>query len=73
MVLNDLRNKAGMSQSGLAKVSGVNIRTIQAYENGSRNLDGASIKTLVDLAIALECDIADLITDKDLKEKIKTL
>ena len=38
MKLQEVRRQAGLSQSELAKLSGVKLRTIQEYENGRQNV-----------------------------------
>lgn len=50
-----------MSQSDLAKASGVNVRIIQHYEQGFRNINKASVETVLKLADALECDIRKIL------------
>lgn len=69
--LQKLRVKKGLSQGGLAAVSGVPIRTIQCYEQQTRPIDGARLNSLCDLALALNCKIEDIIEDKTLIEKFR--
>lgn len=71
MTLQDRRAKKGYTQNELAIASGVSKRTIQCYEQGTRDINGAHIKALCDIAIALDCKIADLLTDEKLKEQYK--
>ena len=59
--LKALRTNAGLSQSELAKKSGVNLRTIQGYESGNRDLYKAAGETLLQLARSLGCSIEDLL------------
>lgn len=66
-----MRKKKGLSQSQLAKATGINVRTIQMYEFKGRNINGAGLEKLVDFAYALECPITDLLEDKKLIEKCK--
>lgn len=58
------REEKGLSQSQLAKKSGVNVRVIQAYECGSRDINKASVETVLLLAEALDCDIYAIINDR---------
>ena len=44
---------------------------IQKYEIGVRNIDGAKLETLCDLAIALDVSISDIVEDETLKTKLK--
>ena len=69
-MLQDARKASGLSQGQLAEKSGVNVRMIQYYEQGVRDIDGVKLSTLVDLAMALECSISDIVSD-DLKKKLK--
>ena len=71
MTLQDQRLKANLSQSELAAVSGIKLRTIQQYENGQRNIDNAKLDTLCTLALACRCSVYDLIEDEQLKVKLK--
>lgn len=69
-MLKEVRQNKGLSQSQLGEKSGVNVRMIQYYEQGSKDINGARLSTLIDLANALECSIGDIITDNELKEKL---
>lgn len=59
--LKDIRNYRGMSQSALAMLSGVNLRTLQDYEQVQRPLAKASAETVYRLAKALNVRMEDLI------------
>lgn len=67
MKLHDMRLKRGLSQSQLADKSGINVRTLQAYEQGLKNIDGAKLKTLINLSLALDCKISEIVTNEELK------
>lgn len=71
MTLQEQRKKANLSQSELAAVSGIKLRTIQQYENGQRNINKAKLDTLCTLALACRCKVYDLIEDEQLKVKLK--
>ena len=60
-ILKKLREERGMSQSHLALMSGVPIRSIRAYEQGSVELCKAQGDTLYGLAKALGCPVDVLI------------
>ena len=45
----------------LAERSGVNVRIIQSYEQGLRDIGKAQFATVARLAEALECDPIELI------------
>lgn len=70
--LQRLRKEAGLSQSQLANAAGVNVQVLQQYERGSRDLNGAKLVTLLKLCNALECRLADILTDEETLELLKT-
>ena len=59
--LQTIRKESGLTQLELAKKSGVNLRTLQQYETKAKDINKASIKTISSLAVALGCDVNDLI------------
>lgn len=59
--LKRLRTDAGLSQSELADRSGINIRIIQYYEQGYRDINKAQAITLYRIAGALGAHIEDLL------------
>lgn len=71
MKLKELRERSGMSQSQLAKAAGVNYRTLQDYEMGRSNIDGAKLKTLLSLCQTLNCRLDELVEDPELIDLIK--
>jgi transcriptional regulator with XRE-family HTH domain len=71
MTLQAMRKKANLSQSELAAVSDVKLRAIQTYEIEQRNINHAKLETLCKLALALDCTLYDLLTDEQLKIKLK--
>ena len=68
--LKRIREAAELSQSELAEKSSVKLRMIQVYEQGYRDIDGANIETLVDLASAVGCKLTDVLESETLKEKL---
>lgn len=75
--LKEMRKKSGMSQSQLAEKSGIYIRTLQYYEQGKMNFDHARMDKIISAALALNCNISDIIEDpeiiKNVEEYQKTL
>ena len=59
--LKRIRHAAGLSQSQLAQASGVALRMIQAYEQGSKDVNRAEGLRLYRLAQALSCTVEDLL------------
>lgn len=65
--LKEKRMQRKLSQSQLAKASGVSLRMLQKYEQGDRDLNKAQAKTVYKLAKALNCKMEELIDiQKDL-------
>lgn len=56
-----LRQNAGLSQRGLAELSGIPVRTIQQYEQRRKSINKAQVEYLALLAGALCCEIRDLL------------
>lgn len=61
--LKSLRKAAGLSQTQLAEMAGLNFRTLQHYEQGTKDLNAAKLQTLLKLCNTLNCDLFDIITD----------
>lgn len=59
--LKETREARGLSQGQLAKQAGVDVRSIQAYEQGLRDLSKASVKTVIALAKVLGVTAEDLV------------
>ena len=71
--LKEMRQTRGLSQSQLAEKTGINVRTIQHYEQGSKNFDHARIDTIIKICIALNCKLEDVIENPEYIELIKKL
>lgn len=59
--LRKIRESRRISQSELSKYSGVNLRSIQLYEQRVNDIDKAQAQTLYKLSRVLGCDIEDLL------------
>ena len=59
--LKTKRMEAGLSQSQLAEKTGMNVRTLQHYEQGSKNFDHARMDTIFRVCLALNCKMEDII------------
>ena len=58
--LKALRLNAGLSQSELAEISDIPIRTIQQYEQNQKNINVAKAETVIKLAKTLNCTVEAL-------------
>lgn len=63
--LQQARIAAGMTQKDLAEASGVNLRMIQHYEQGVKDIRVAQAVTVLRLADALHVSAWDLIKQKE--------
>lgn len=59
--LKKLRIGAELSQSQLAEISDIPLRTIQQYEQNQKNINSAKAETVVKLAKALNCTVEALL------------
>lgn len=59
--LKKIRLDKKISQSKLAELSGVNVRLIQHYEQGSKQINNAMAISVYRLAEALDCTVGDLL------------
>lgn len=69
--LKAMRERKGLSQSQLAEKAGVSIRALQYYEQGRLNFDGSKIDRIFAIALALSCDIEDIIEDPKIVKMIR--
>lgn len=63
--LQEMRLKAGLSQSELAEKADLNVRMIQHYEQEVRNLNNARFYVLMKLCISLNCQLEDILSNKE--------
>ena len=63
--LKIIRERYGLSQNDLAKLSNVSLRSIQLYEQKVNDIDKAQANTLYKLATVLSCSIEDLLENPE--------
>ena len=73
MKLKEKRQSAGLSQFQLAEKTGINVRTIQHYEQGSKIFDHARIDTILKCCIALNCKLEDILDNEEYVQLTKQL
>ena len=71
--LKKLRQASGLSQSQFAKKTEMNIRTLQHYEQGSKDFDHARIDTVLKACIILNCKLEDIIENQEYINLVKKL
>lgn len=62
--LKRIRLEAGLSQSQLAALTGIPVRTIQQYEQGQKDINKARAEYVIALSRALYCDPQMLLENK---------
>lgn len=67
--LKKVRMASGMTQQELSELSGVNIKSISAYEQTPNKINKASVETIFSIAECLNCDIKDIVETELLKER----
>lgn len=63
--LKVIRENRGISQTELAKLSGVKLRSIQMYEQKVNNIDKAQVGTIYKLSRVLGCMVEDLLENPE--------
>ena len=63
--LKTIRVNRGISQTELAKLSGVKLRSIQMYEQKVNDIDKAQVGTIYKLSRVLGCTIEDLLENPE--------
>ncbi|MCD8286163.1 MAG: helix-turn-helix domain-containing protein [Clostridia bacterium] len=59
--LQQVRKQIGYTQKQLAEKAEVNLRTLQQYEAGAKDINKASVQTVMNLAKVLCCSVEDII------------
>lgn len=67
--LKKFRMLRKLTQDELAALSGVNIKSLSAYEQQPDKLSNASMSTVYKISQALNCDVMDIINKECLHEK----
>lgn len=73
MKLKEMRLSRGLSQSKLASKAGINVRTLQNYEQGFKDFNNSQLKTVVRVADALNCNLQDIIDDQELIDMLNKM
>lgn len=63
--LKAVRIQTGITQKQLADAAGLNLRTLQHYEQGVKTFDNAHISVILSICNALNCTYADIIENAD--------
>lgn len=63
--LKEFREKSGLSQTQFANKMCISVRSLQSYEQGSRDFAGAKIDTILKACIILNCTLEELFEDNE--------
>ena len=63
--LKAVRIQTGITQKQLADAAGLNLRTLQHYEQGAKPFDNAHISVILSVCNALNCTYSDVIENAD--------
>lgn len=63
--LKDTRIAKGLTQNKLGEISGVSLRMIQYYEQGTKDINKAEAMTVYKLSEALDCNVWELLEFED--------
>ncbi len=61
MKLSQMREEAGLTQAELSAISGVNLRSLQDYEQGHKSIMSAKGETLMRLSLALGYSVEEIL------------
>ena len=59
------RELEGLSLEELAEKTGIDVETLRKYEDGTLDLNQASLLTLLKICKALGCEISNILTDPE--------
>lgn len=63
--LKEFRKQKGYTQKQLANLTGVNLRMIQGYEQGTKDINKASFETIYKLCVVLDIEFCSLLNWND--------
>lgn len=68
--LKKIRTAIGMTQQELSELSGINIKSIAAYEQNPEKINKASLESVYNISDCLGCSVEDLIEKQFLEGKV---
>ncbi len=73
MNLKEMREKSGLKQTELAAISGINLRSLQDYEQGHKSLNSAKGETLLRLSVALGYSVEEILCGDTIRVDYDTI
>ena len=71
--LRNVRRSRGLTIRQLSDKTGISFRSLEKYESGELNIDGAKLKTLCKITLVLRCKITDILEDEELVRDVKKI
>lgn len=68
-MLAQKRRKKGLSQSQLADITGISLRTLQAYESETRDINKAAAENVYLLAQTLDTSMEEILCTERIGKK----
>lgn len=63
--LQKARILRGFTQVELAEQTGINLRSLQYYEQGCKDIEHVRLDKLLKLCLVLKCDLKDIVEDSN--------
>lgn len=64
--LKQIRKMRGLTQKELAEQCNISIKSVQAYEQGTRKLEKANKNTILKICEVLNCKVSDIIESEEI-------
>ena len=69
--LQSMRIKRGMTQLELANKSNINLRSLQYYEQGRKDIEHIRLDKLLRLCLVLNCKLSQIVEDSQCQDLAK--
>ena len=66
--LQEIRQQNGYTQKELSDKTDISLNMITKYEQQYKDINGAKLRTLLKLCLALNCNLIDILDDKETLE-----
>ena len=66
--LQEIRQQNGYTQKELSDKTDISLNMITKYEQQYKDINGAKLRTLLKLCLALNCNLSDILDDKETLE-----
>jgi len=70
--LQKIRQQNGYTQKELSDKTDISLNMITKYEQQYKDINGAKLRTLLKLCLALNCNLSDILDDKETLELLSS-